>query len=673
MEGKSELGMSRRRLRVRYSSSDDEDDHHPPPPLPQQQPQFVQIEEEEDEIEVDFESVTLNSPNPNPNPYPNPIQIDPSDHDEEFVEVSDNLSPPSMMDPSSTSSSAYFEASDSPIGGFLERLGLRLRRDWVDDCVRGLEGSVSGFRDLDVAAKAKLCFQHFLFSDMNYCGAGILPEHVHGLHLDDLAGPFVLQVDEIVNMSCPLKGRYEAANPGLKRCLKLSMTDGVQRVFGMEYRSTKDLHVLSPAGLKIVIRNVQVRRGILMLVPEVVEVLGGLVEDLEAARQRLVHEVNKPPRGKRTRNGVVPPLATRATLAAWPPNGLGGSGPTSTTTTRSAVPPQTAEPVVGSLPGASSRERTTQGFSVPNNTTNNGPNLSTPVENRRANVEPNLSSTAENSWSNLESNVSSTAGNRRTSVESNLSSTAENSRANFEPKISSTAGNNTANVETNPSSTPRNSITNIESNLLSSNGRNISMNVEPNLSSIPIPDIEDIHMADVDHPFMLSGDREFPFTYIASLSAKLAAMEGRVSYIQGTIKCFLTGVKGFQYKQRVQFELRAYVDDGSLISEILIDHNLVQKRVGHSPQQVTAALSSPDKKRVGEMKEILKQFQIFLANFEGKMVVQISEASPIPIATEMNQGSSTSDAWLLLRRLKSFNANPPQQQQPHIEPIDLSP
>lgn len=36
-----------------------------------------------------------------------------------------------------------------------------------------------------------------------------------------------------------------------------------------------------------------------MLVPEVLEVLGGVVEDLEAARQRLVQEVNKPPRGKR--------------------------------------------------------------------------------------------------------------------------------------------------------------------------------------------------------------------------------------------------------------------------------------------------------------------------------------------------------------------------------------
>ena len=36
-----------------------------------------------------------------------------------------------------------------------------------------------------------------------------------------------------------------------------------------------------------------------MLVPETIEILGGLVEQLDAARKRLVGELNKPPRGKR--------------------------------------------------------------------------------------------------------------------------------------------------------------------------------------------------------------------------------------------------------------------------------------------------------------------------------------------------------------------------------------
>lgn len=36
-----------------------------------------------------------------------------------------------------------------------------------------------------------------------------------------------------------------------------------------------------------------------MLVPEAIEVLGGMVQELDAARQRIVNEINKPPRGKR--------------------------------------------------------------------------------------------------------------------------------------------------------------------------------------------------------------------------------------------------------------------------------------------------------------------------------------------------------------------------------------
>lgn len=43
----------------------------------------------------------------------------------------------------------------------------------------------------------------------------------------------------------------------------------------------------------------------MMLVPEVIEVLGGMVEELEEARQRLVNEINKPPRGKRYDEGSI--------------------------------------------------------------------------------------------------------------------------------------------------------------------------------------------------------------------------------------------------------------------------------------------------------------------------------------------------------------------------------
>ncbi|GJN27817.1 hypothetical protein PR202_gb15869 [Eleusine coracana subsp. coracana] len=196
---------------------------------------------------------------------------------------------------------------------FLLRLGLHLRPEWLESCAAVLPG-FDGLGSAEV--QARRCFEQFLFADMNTCGAGVLPEGVGNMHAVVLDGPFVLQVDEIVNISAPLRERYRETHAGPKRCLKLSMTDGIQRIFGMEYRPIKDLEVLAPAGLKIVIRNVHIRRGLLMLVPEVIEILGGVVDDLEAARDRLVSEVNKPPRGKRKQGGL--PLSSRATLAAWP-------------------------------------------------------------------------------------------------------------------------------------------------------------------------------------------------------------------------------------------------------------------------------------------------------------------------------------------------------------------
>ncbi|KAM4107713.1 hypothetical protein ACJW30_04G165500 [Castanea mollissima] len=581
--------MSRRRLRLVCSSSDEEEQENRIPQQPESEnPQ----------------------PNPNqvPDPYPSePLEISDDDVEEEeevFIDVSDNFTPPDPNpNPNSAGEGSGFREADvsddsaqtnptaggggehessgygSPIGDFLGRLGLRLKNEWLEACLDALRSSVPSFASLGVDAKAKLCFERFLVSDMNRSGSGVLPRNVDSMHLVDLPGPFVLQ----------------KAPPGIKRCLKLSMTDGVQRVFGMEYRPIQALESLAPAGLKVAICNVHIRHGLLMLVPEAFEVLGGLVEELEAARLRLVDEINKPPRGKRTRSGVVPPLATRATLAAWPSNGVSAAVHNSSSTLQDATPFRANNQGATSVPsGNNTSQRTTEEFTAP--------------------------ATVENAVPNTSSSVISGFGEMH--------------------------------IDTFPFS---------------------RANAVPYPSSHTVSEVEDVHMVDeADHPVILSGDREIPFTYLASLSAKLVAVMEKSPSVQGKIKCFLTGVKGFQYKQRTTYELRAYVDDGSLITEILIHHDVVQKGIGFSPEEVTAALSSPDNKIVSDMKETLKKFQIFLANFEGTMLIEMNTTSPQPIALEMNEGCTESDVWLLLRRL---NSTVPAQT-PHrssLDPIDVSP
>ncbi|KAE8123843.1 hypothetical protein FH972_018765 [Carpinus fangiana] len=577
--------MLRRRLRL-TCSSDDEDENPNPNPNPDPDPSEPVAISDDDE-NGDFIDVLDNfiPSSPPPAPASEPVAISDNEENGDFINASDNFTPPSpphppaQPDPVNSTGQGSDSRSGFPVGDSLLRLGLSLKTEWLDACLNSLPSSVPA--SLDVAVKAKLCFERFLTLDMNLCGNGVLPPNVDSMHLVDLPGPYVLQVDEIVNITCPLKGRYEKAPPGVKRCLKLSMTDGVQRVFGMEYRPIQALEVLAPAGLKVAICNVHIRHGLLMLVPEAFEVLGGLVEELEAARQRLVDEINKPPRGKRTRTGVIPPLATRATHAAWPSNGANTAGHNNSST----------------LQDATASQRNNQGATwVPS-----GGNTS-----QRTTYQNTSQSTTE------ESRAPATVGNAAPSTSSSV-----------------IMGFEEMHIDTVPFSR-ENTVTNQSYNIVS--------------------DVEDIQMVDeVDHPVILSGDREIPFTYLASLSAKMAAMKEKSHSVQGKIKCFLTGVKGFQYKQRRTYELRVYVDDGSLISEILIDHDVI-----------------------GDMKDTLKQFQIFLANFEGTMLIEMNENSSLPIAIEMNQGCPESDAWLLLRRLKSTIHSQTPHQFP-LDPIDVSP
>ncbi|KAJ9568540.1 LOW QUALITY PROTEIN: hypothetical protein OSB04_004506 [Centaurea solstitialis] len=649
---------SRRRLRIITSSDEEEEEDddelvtevQPPPPPPQQQ----HNDNNSNNIEIDCETlnlqdVTLSSSNSTTNPtnQSDYIHLD-TLSDEDFLDAFEHLepSPPQPSEHSRSSgvgSTGGEAASDSPVARVLEGLGLRLRSEWLDSCLVGLRNAVPGFSGFDDAKKAKLCFERFLLFDMNKCG--VLPNNVHRMHLVDLPGPFVLQVDEIVNISQPLRERYKKSSSGLKRCLKLSMTDGVQRVFGMEYQPIKDLEALAPAGLKycrtiklinvvvsaecdhglcpyllrVAISNVHVRHGILMLVPEVFQVLGGLVEELDAARQRLVTEVNKPPRGKRTRTGVVPPLATRATRAAWPAEEIHVSAPINNPVPQRASPMQVDDRGSGSTP-ASVSGRVSSNSAVPVHREHVGHHLprnevESAVPTRRENIEPCPSNSAEESSAAMHMETESFAVPiPRESVDTTL--------LREEPIIPLQREH----AESFP-------------------------------SPIVLSDDGDTHMAPAENHSTLRSS-EIPFTYLASLSAKWAASKDKASHVEGKIKCILTGVKGFQYKEGAHMSF-------SLISEILVDHNVVQKKIGYSPEEVATALSCSNPSRVQEMKDRMKQFR-------GMMLIRMNEASTLPVATEMHQGCPPSDAWLLLSRLKSSNDDQePQGRQ--LDPINLSP
>ncbi|CAN6862925.1 unnamed protein product [Brassica oleracea] len=625
--------MPRRRLRLQHYSDDDDD------------------EEGEDEIgasgigdsaqsvsrapSVQPESSSASNLNPNPVEQTTVSEV-------EIIDVSGNStpSPPESSIPVDPSEAEVQNGYDSPIAEALSRMGIKLKTEWWVSCLSWLEASVPEFSRLEVAAKAKHCFEQFLFCDMNLCGGGILPRNVASMVLEELAGPFVLQVvDEIVNIGCALKGRYENANAGLKRCLKLSMTDGVQRVFGMEYRPIKDLQVLAPAGLKIVVSSVQVRHGLLMLVPETIQVLGGMVEELEEARKRLVIEVNKPPRGIRTRNRGVASLATRASLAAWSLNDNDTCNQVNSSTSGDASHVQAN--------GQGNSANVTRTHISPRTMSN--PPASINVEATFSRVEHMQIDTATTHGERTFSGLHSTSSNIHTTA-STPPTSCSGTRLFYNSGCENTLDQQTSNVTSFVE----------EMHIDNGNVRDTTGPVYGSGSGAVADDEVSNMVVDLETPSVMSTNPETPFTYLAEMSQNWAVMKDTMPFVQGRIKCFLTGVKRFQFKQQSTFELICYVDDGSLICEILLHNDVVQRRIGHSSMEVTAALSSSAPTRENAMmKEKLKGFQLFLADFEGMMVVEMNRTSQYPVAIEMNQGCSSTDARLLFERIKSSGITPP--------------
>lgn len=209
--------MLRRRLRLSYPSDEDEEDNN-----------------RQQNNNSTYQQPTITHPpvssppsdfNPNPTSVaPEPISI--SD-DDELIDVSDDLNPPSPPPPLN-----HVVTTGSPVGDFLSRMGLSLRREWLESCLHGLQISLPAFSSLDVAAKAKLCFEQFLFSDMNYSGGAVLPHNVASMHLVDLPGPFVLQVCCIFsvqvqfNVAC-LFCQFLPMFIGLSGCKRFSRCDSI--------------------------------------------------------------------------------------------------------------------------------------------------------------------------------------------------------------------------------------------------------------------------------------------------------------------------------------------------------------------------------------------------------------------------------------------------------------
>ncbi|KAL1916922.1 uncharacterized protein VTP21DRAFT_5119 [Calcarisporiella thermophila] len=126
-----------------------------------------------------------------------------------------------------------------------------------------------------------------------------LPPNIQSLHQTVLTGAVILQVNDLMEIgasaqtllniatsSVPIRQVYKERDESGEQIeyprsmLKLVLTDGYQEVQGMEYKPLTELNLQSLLGIKIVVRQARILRGVLLLSPENVTVLGGFVPTL---------------------------------------------------------------------------------------------------------------------------------------------------------------------------------------------------------------------------------------------------------------------------------------------------------------------------------------------------------------------------------------------------------
>ncbi|OEH75061.1 hypothetical protein cyc_07572 [Cyclospora cayetanensis] len=199
--------------------------------------------------------------------------------------------------------------SGEELGASLRSLGLPVRTSWV--CCWLQERVASGriCAATKEAAQAALS-EAFLLSDMRETAEPQVPASLSSWHKQPLAGIFVLQLIEAVNINEPHKSRLKVG-PSKHRCLKLALTDGHVVVAALEYSRIDRLKegTLGKGAKFLVYGQPEVRRGIIFLQENNLQVLwGGLpppkeevTEDVSGHAGRCVQELQhaqRPPESR---------------------------------------------------------------------------------------------------------------------------------------------------------------------------------------------------------------------------------------------------------------------------------------------------------------------------------------------------------------------------------------
>lgn len=141
---------------------------------------------------------------------------------------------------------------------------------------------LSIFLIFSIDALNKLVYEQFLDSDLVAIGKPVFQADIAKIKDQIFEGTFVLQIQEFRDISQPQteeiadeKEEVVKIQNSKFRTLRLEVTDGTQKFYCLEFENCPQLSSDVKVGCKIRIKDPHVKRGMMMLNPKKLEVLGG--------------------------------------------------------------------------------------------------------------------------------------------------------------------------------------------------------------------------------------------------------------------------------------------------------------------------------------------------------------------------------------------------------------
>ncbi|CAL1546856.1 unnamed protein product, partial [Lymnaea stagnalis] len=146
-----------------------------------------------------------------------------------------------------------------------------------------------------------LVYEQWLLSDLSEIGESVLPADVTYADKMELTSNYPLQLISVIDVGFPLYGQMQklqgrenpneevsadkpfqpAWEPKQSRMLLLQLTDGHIQVKAMEYQPIQNLSCQLPSGSKMMLIGPLIcMRGMILLTPGSIQVLGGEVDEL---------------------------------------------------------------------------------------------------------------------------------------------------------------------------------------------------------------------------------------------------------------------------------------------------------------------------------------------------------------------------------------------------------